>query len=150
MSDRGRYWQRLVSVWERSGLSQAEFCRRRKIKAVTFGWWKRKLKGPGDRGGRHAGRGGTGKAAGHGKQWARQEADFVELALPGNALAVNPPAANWVTSSAAPRSRWTLPAVPGSRAHHYEIALGSGRVIRVPQDFDPAVVSQLIAVAESC
>ena len=46
MSDRARYWQQLVSAWEKSGLSQAEFCRRRRIKAVTFGWWKRKLRGP--------------------------------------------------------------------------------------------------------
>jgi len=43
MSDRARYWQRLVAAWEKSGLSQAEFCRRRKVKAVNFGWWKRKL-----------------------------------------------------------------------------------------------------------
>ena len=41
MSDRTRYWQRQVSAWGNSGLSQAEFCRRRRIKAVTFGWWER-------------------------------------------------------------------------------------------------------------
>ena len=44
MSERARYWQRLLAAWEKSGLSQAEFCRRRKVKAVNFGWWKRKLK----------------------------------------------------------------------------------------------------------
>ncbi len=42
MSDRARYWQRLVTAWGKSGLSQAEFCRRREVKAVNFGWWKRK------------------------------------------------------------------------------------------------------------
>ncbi len=149
-SVRARYWQRLLNAWERSGLSQAEFCRRRKIKSVTFAWWKRRLTGTEKRGGRRVGRGGAGKAAGHGKQWAHQDADFVELALPGNTLAINSPAATCAKSSAAPRPRWTVPAIPGTVAHHYEIALSSGRVIRLPQDFDPAVVSQLIAVAESC
>lgn len=43
MSDRARYWSGLLSEWKRSGLSQAEFCRRRGIKAVTLAWWKRQL-----------------------------------------------------------------------------------------------------------
>jgi len=34
-----------VAAWEKSGLSQAEFRRRRGIKAVTFGCGKRKLTG---------------------------------------------------------------------------------------------------------
>ena len=45
MTDRARHWRGLVDAWETSGLSQAEFCRRRGVKAVTFGWWKRRLKG---------------------------------------------------------------------------------------------------------
>ena len=32
-----------MAQWSASGLSQAEFCRRRGIQAVTFSWWKRKL-----------------------------------------------------------------------------------------------------------
>lgn len=40
---RERRWQRLLAQWSASGLSQAEFCRRRGIQAVTFSWWKRKL-----------------------------------------------------------------------------------------------------------
>ena len=43
MSDRAKYWQGLVASWAKSGLSQAEFCRRRGVKAVTFGWWRRRL-----------------------------------------------------------------------------------------------------------
>ncbi len=50
MSGRAKYWQRLVAAWEKSGLSQAEFCRRRKVKAVNFGWWKRKLESTSDPG----------------------------------------------------------------------------------------------------
>jgi hypothetical protein len=34
----------VLSAWERSGLSQAEFCRRRGVKGVTFAWWKRRLR----------------------------------------------------------------------------------------------------------
>ncbi len=45
MSDRAKYWQGLIAAWERSGLTQAEFCRRRGVKPVSFAWWKRKLGG---------------------------------------------------------------------------------------------------------
>ncbi len=43
MTDRAKYWARMVTAWEASGLTQAEFCRRRGLKAVTFAWWKRQL-----------------------------------------------------------------------------------------------------------
>jgi len=46
MTDRAKYWQRMLRAWEGSGLTQAEFCRRRGLKAVTFAWWKRQLWGP--------------------------------------------------------------------------------------------------------
>jgi hypothetical protein len=36
MADRAVYWRRLLGAWECSGLSRAEFCRRRGIKAVTL------------------------------------------------------------------------------------------------------------------
>ncbi len=54
MSERAAYWRRLLGEWEQSGLSQAEFCRRRGLKAVNLAWWKRRLRGsPGrPRGGR--------------------------------------------------------------------------------------------------
>ena len=45
MTDRAKYWQRMLTTWEASGLTQAEFCRRRGLKAVTFAWWKRQLVG---------------------------------------------------------------------------------------------------------
>ena len=53
MTKRGRYWRRWLGKWERSGLTQAEFCRRHGLKhalscegAVNLGWWKRKLGEP--------------------------------------------------------------------------------------------------------
>ena len=139
MSDRTRYWQRQVSAWGNSGLSQAEFCRRRRIKAVTFGWWKRKLRGTGKKARPRLRRGSAARRG-------RGEVDFVEVALPTRGFAGGPMAPTGVTGSTGPKSRWTLPTGP----YPYEIALSSGRVIRLPRDFDPAVVSQLIAVVESC
>ena len=46
MTERARYWAAQLAAWERSGLTQAEYCRRRGIKAVNFAWWKRQLLGP--------------------------------------------------------------------------------------------------------
>lgn len=136
MTDRVRYWRRLVDAWNKSGLSQAEFCRRRRIKPVTFGWWKRKLKGA-QRKVRHSVDRGAGRAR------TRRNGGFVEVALPGSVLAAGSMSPTTLTD---PRSL----GVPSTGPCRYEIALGSGRVIRLPQDFDPGVVSQLIAVVESC
>ncbi len=72
MSERTEYWRRMFAAWEASGLSQAEFCRQRDLKAVTFAWWKRRLRNGDDAGRTRIGR--TRRLAGHGT--------FVELALP--------------------------------------------------------------------
>ncbi|MBU0719232.1 MAG: hypothetical protein KJ749_13360 [Planctomycetes bacterium] len=45
-TERGRYWQRWLGKWKRSGLTQAELCRRHGLKAENFAWWKRKLGEP--------------------------------------------------------------------------------------------------------
>ena len=55
MTNRAKYWARLVESWQKSGLTQAEFCRRRGVNAVTFAWWKGKFRGTG--GGAHHRRG---------------------------------------------------------------------------------------------
>lgn len=136
MTERARYWAAQLAAWERSGLTQAEFCRRRKIKAVSFGWWKRKLQGTGKKSRQRGNRGAHGARTG-------RATDFVELALPGNVLATSPIHS---TSSMLPGTGITSPRC----FHHYEIVLSNGRVIRLPQHFDPGLVSQLIAVVESC
>jgi hypothetical protein len=136
MTDRARYWRQLVAQWQKSGLSQAEFCRRRRIKAVSFGWWKRKLQGLGKNRRRRVDPS-TGRAR------TRRDADFLEVALPDGILAASSVGS---TSSTVSRTRLASPIGPS----RYEIALSGGRVIRLPQDFDPSVVFQLIAVVESC
>ena len=127
MTERAHYWSRLLREWERSGLSQAEFTRRRGVSGVTFSWWKRKL---------HE----TAKPArrrvrcGAGGPGLRGRADLVEVVWPSA-----PPAGDSTLGSA-------LPA--GSTG--YEVALANGRVIRLPQGFDPAAVARLVAAVESC
>ena len=37
------YWRRIVSRQRRSGLTQAEFCRREGVAAHSCSWWKREL-----------------------------------------------------------------------------------------------------------
>jgi hypothetical protein len=50
MAQRAKYWRTVLSECERSGLTQAAFCRQRGIKPVTFYWWKRRLMGAGENG----------------------------------------------------------------------------------------------------
>lgn len=129
MTDRAKYWRRMLLAWERSGLSQAEFCRRRGLKAVTLAWWKRQLSEDLPEG-RRVGRE---RSSASGVQGGR--AKFLEVVLPGNAL-----------DGGSPHS---LPAV--TRACGYEIVLRDGVLIRLPGDFDPDKVSALIgAVASAC
>ncbi len=112
MNERARYWQRHLDRWERSGLSQAAFCRQHGLKAVTFGWWKRKLA----TGRTHIRR--RGAAAGRASSVARRT-DFVEVTMTSAGMAA------------------------------YEVVLSRGVVLRLPADFDPDRVSQLIAVVKA-
>lgn len=126
MSDRTRYWSRLVAAWEKSGLSQAEFCRRRQVKAGSFGWWKRRLVGT-------VGRPRRGNR-GEGIRPAEVGRAFVEVGLPKTVLSAGSSAGMGLSCS------------PGG----YEIALSKGRVIRLPHDFDLNLVAQLVTAVESC
>jgi len=112
MTERAQYWQGHLDRWARSGLSQAAFCRRHGLKAVTFGSWKRKLV----TGRSHIRRRGAG--AGRASSVGRRT-DFVEVAMTGAGMAA------------------------------YEVVLSGGVVLRLPADFDPDRVAQLIAVVES-
>lgn len=38
-------WRNRVKDWERSGLSQAEYCRQHKLKASQFLYWKKRIAG---------------------------------------------------------------------------------------------------------
>ena len=128
MTDRAKHWHRMLTAWEGSGLSQAEFCRRRGLKAVTFAWWKRQLVGTTGRGGRRL-------VARRRSSTAQGEPAFVEVAVPG--------------AKATGGSRACSPGVAWEVV--YEVALPCGTSIRLPRDFDVQRASQLIrAVAQPC
>lgn len=38
-------WEKVVESWRASGLSQVEFCRKSKIKASKFYYWRRRVEG---------------------------------------------------------------------------------------------------------
>ncbi len=109
MSDRAKYWAELVERWEQSGLSQAEFCRRRHVNYGTFVWWKRQLANA------------AGDVPKQPGRLAKASKRFVEVRL------------------ASP--------LPGPA---YEVVLAGGRSIRVGAQFDPEILSRLIAAVESC
>lgn len=125
MSNRAKYWARRVESWEKSGLTQAEFCRRRGVKAVTFAWWKRKLRGAAKRAYDRRSRSTTTRS--------RPEAKFAEVKWPDRMLAGGVPVA----------------ATSDARSGGYEIVLTDGLLIRLPGDFDPTKVSQLIGLVAS-
>ena len=122
MTQQARYWQQHLDRWARSGLSQAAFCRRHGLKAVTFGWWKRRL----PTGRTHIRRRGT--DAGRASSVPRRR-DFVEVAI---------------TSAGMAEAAMTSAGLAA-----YEVVLSRGVVLRLPADFDPDRVSQLMAVVES-
>jgi hypothetical protein len=41
--EKARYWKGLIHQAARSGLSNREFCRQRKLHEAQFYWWQRKL-----------------------------------------------------------------------------------------------------------
>jgi hypothetical protein len=43
-TSRAVYWQKHISKWSKSGLTQAEYCRRNGLSAAAFHWWKGELR----------------------------------------------------------------------------------------------------------
>ncbi|MHC4170069.1 MAG: IS66 family insertion sequence element accessory protein TnpA [Planctomycetota bacterium] len=41
---RAAYWRKHISRWSKSGLTQAEYCRRNEVSAAAFQWWKGQLR----------------------------------------------------------------------------------------------------------
>lgn len=126
------HWRGLVEEWSRSGLTQAEFCRRRRLSVASFRWWKARFRGAGGGGrrtGTSAGRGVTGglRSATNGR------VEFAELAVLSGTHGGG--------DESCPDFR--------SRAACYEVALAGGRAIRVGAEFDPDVLAALIAAVEA-
>ena len=133
-TERGRYWRRWLGKWRRSGLTQAEFCRRHGLKAGNFAWWKRKL----------------GEAAGPLRavrrfRRSRSPAQFVEFSrslrrIPRRSRGRE--SVEFVELTAPVSST-----APSRCSEGYEVILPRGAVIRLPVDFDSDRVRQLIRAA---
>jgi len=43
LSPRGRFWQRHIQQWQKSGATQSRYCREHDLSIAAFHWWRRKL-----------------------------------------------------------------------------------------------------------
>ena len=162
MTERARYWAAQLAAWERSGLTQAEYCRRHGIKAGNFAWWKRRLLGA--TGERNRQRGERARPDAEPPQrHGRPKAPWDRPTRSGQPSM----SSEWLTGAGAPtmsserasrRARPAkvaasfveLPVTSAWPAPMYEVVLPHRRVIRVPSPFDPQILSLLISVVESC
>jgi len=136
MTERARYWADQLAGWERSGLSQAEFCRQQGLKGGAFAWWKRQLQKAGGKPLRPA------RARVKGKQPKRREPSVDARTGPVPTRRGRPAKAS---------QRFVEVRLTGmSSASAYEVMLAQGRSIRVPSQFDPQILSRLITAVESC
>ncbi len=162
MTERARYWAAQVAAWERSGLTQVEYCRRHRIKAGNFAWWKRQLLGPSRQ--RHKQPGKRTRPCGKSPtRRGRPAESSYPPTRPGplSRSSKLPERKGQPTKSperAKRRARSTklsasfveLPLASAFSAPTYELLLVGGRTIRIPSQFDPQVLSRLISVVESC
>ncbi len=124
MLERKAFWARRIVALDSSGLSRAEFCRRRGINYQTMSWWVRRLSSEGN-----DGRGQDGRDQGVRDQDVRGQGrsstedgvlSFVEV-----------------------------PVRVGATAMPYEVVLG-GRSIRIGSGFEDDTLARLIQVVEAC
>jgi len=118
-----------------SGVSRAEFCRQRALKAGTLSWWKHQLKLRDRRRGRvqaeeqaplTAPRGGTSPRRLHRRKPAEPEATVRLVPL---------------------TVRASVPA-PAAVRSSLEVVVAGGRLVRVPPDFDGSVLIRLVETLE--
>ncbi len=43
MKNKQQFWKKHIAAWKRSGLSQAEYCRKNDLSVKTFGYHKRRM-----------------------------------------------------------------------------------------------------------
>ena len=115
---REAYWREIMRRWERSGLTQAEFCRGESLSLSAFRWWRSELKRRDRRRPRQqsAGRNGNRSA-------------------PGESISLIPVE---VIASTADKTRNGF----------LEVVLRGERRIRVGSDFDAGTLERMIALLE--
>ena len=115
-------WQTVLEECRRSGLSQAEFCRRRGIPPGTLSCWKHKLEGASGRGARPAAVAVPARPA------------FVPVHL----------------TAAAGSSAARFVAGPAAWGSELEITLADGRQVRARGQVDPEWLGQVVRTLERC
>jgi|SRR5437879_683008 len=120
---RREYWRALIAECGSSGLTQVEFCRRRAIPAGTLSCWKHKL-------------------SQEGRRARRPSASVPAAAARPVFLPVR------VTGPQPPRGE-PPPAATPDGAGELEIALGSGRLVRVRGRVDAQWLGQVIVTLEA-
>lgn len=123
---RASYWRHEIEACSASGLSQVEFCRRQGLSLAALRWWKWKLK--------HSEP--AMETMGSTVRPARAEV----RSQPPRFLPVH------VVPSSEPVARDVEPAQPRG---FYELELRGGHQLRVPADFEPAVLHRLILTVEA-
>jgi len=115
------YWRALLEECRGSGLSQAEFCRRRGLARRSLSFWKHKLA-------REAGR-----AVGSWTSVSRERPAFVPVRIASR----RPPRVEAQTGT------------PSAWGGEIEIALESGRLVRVRGRLDAQGLRQVLVTLES-
>lgn len=119
-----RFYRRLLAEQRRSGLSIRAFARARGVPAGTLSFWGHELRK-------------RDMAARRDRRKRAAKSEFVPVSIVD--------AAGVVASAMAGSPAESKPAGGG-----YEIELGSGRVLRVPADFDEGRVAALVRAVASC
>ena len=44
MQEKSKLWAARIEEWQRSGLSQQQYCTENHLAVSTFGWWRKRLK----------------------------------------------------------------------------------------------------------
>lgn len=123
---RSSFWRREIEACSASDLTQVEFCRRRGLSLAALRWWKWKLKSSEP----------ATQATGSTERTARMAA----RAEPPRFLPVR------VVPAGEPVARAAQPPQPRGV---YELVLRGGHRLRVPADFEPAVLHRLILTVEA-
>jgi len=170
-AERERRWRLHLAAWGRSGLSQAEYCRRLALKPADFSWWKQELAQRDQRGGAGHARvaGKLGPGAGSRDAASRRGVRgapilFGNLPLVAGTAAlvagthgqqtgaplVGPQSAVRGTREPSAEAAAFLPVRVSAPlcAYPYEVSLRSGHVLRLSDEFAPENVRTLVAVLE--
>ena len=120
---RSEYWRGQHEAWQRSGLTQAAFCEEHALSLAAFRWWRWKLKREGSE---------------HKTPAAPSEKSLRMRLVPVRVVdpeTSSPPRLSCSASIQAPSS--------------FDVLLGSGTCLRVPQDFDAEALSRLLRTLEA-